>query len=472
MSTFEVRALAALGCFFALVYALYGLFRHWHFGSSAFDLGIYDQAVWHLSRFQAPASSVRGFSNILGDHFSPIIAGFVPLYWIAPAPETLIVAQAFLFALSILPVFLYLRARLSRGGALALCVAYGFFWGLQRAAAFDVHPIAFAPVVIATTLLALDQRQWGLFWVAALALMLVKEDLIAFLTFLGLYLVVQGERWRGGILIGASLLAFFVIVGTVIPAFSHLDQYGYTGAFSDSLRRPWLIPVTLVTPPVKVVTALMWLAPFAFLSLGSPFAVLLIPFALSRFLSASELHWGTIFHYTAPLAPILVVSAGDGLARIAGRINRPRMRATLIAGAAGACVLLSSLLPGNLPFWSLLSPEHYRQTTFHRTGYAVLDLIPEGASVVAQAAVVPHLSQRDSIYMLDPAAPDAEFVIAGADLSPWPNASYADIQLLLDDRQRRGYRVIFEENGWTVLRRQSLPARRRQGSSEPSADRS
>ena len=83
---------------FGAGYALYGLFRHWHFGSSAYDMGIFDQVVWHLSRFEAPASSVRGFSNFLGDHFFPVIALFAPLYWIAPRPESLIVAQAVLVA--------------------------------------------------------------------------------------------------------------------------------------------------------------------------------------------------------------------------------------------------------------------------------------------------------------------------------------------------------------------------------------
>ena len=233
-----------------------------------------------------------------------------------------------------------------------------------------------------------------------------------------------------------SLLAFFVIVGSIIPALSDSGQYAYTNAFSDILRAPWTIPVTLVTPPVKIATTLMWLAPFAFLSLGSPFAVLIIPFALSRFLSASELHWGTSFHYTAPLAPILIMSAGDALARIARRFDRPDARKRLVTWAAAGCVLLSSLLPGNQPFWSLFSSDHYRQTAFQRTGSSVLDLIPGGASVVAQAAVVPHISQRDAVHMLDPTAPDAEFVIAGTDLSPWTNQSYADIQLLLDDQTR------------------------------------
>jgi uncharacterized membrane protein len=86
--------LGALVLLFAFAYALLGIVRHRHFGSSAYDLGIFDQAVWHLSRFEAPASTISGFSNILGDHFYPIIALFAPLYWIAPRPETLIVATA------------------------------------------------------------------------------------------------------------------------------------------------------------------------------------------------------------------------------------------------------------------------------------------------------------------------------------------------------------------------------------------
>ena len=360
-------------------------------------------------------------------------------------------AQAILLAASIVPVFLYLRKRLPWGATVTLCTAYGFFWGLQRAAAFDFHALAFAPLVIATALLALDQRRWMLFWVAASMLLLVKEDLIIFLTFLGLYLVVRGERWRGGIVIGSSLIVFFLIVGVVIPGFNDTGGYAYAGAFSGTLLKPWLAPVTLVTPPAKLHTALMWLAPFGFLSLGSPLGLLLIPFALTRFLSGNELHWGTSFHYTAPLAPILVMSAGDSLGRIRRRFRHAKHGERLTGWVAGACLLLSSILPGNQPSWDLFSPDHYRLTAPDRTGYEALALVPKDASVVAQTAVIPHLSQRDSIHVLDEAAPDADFVIASANSDPWPNTNYDGIRLLLDDRLRRGYSAIFEKDGWTVL---------------------
>lgn len=454
LTSSEVRVLWLLVSVFGSAYATYGLFKHWRFESSAYDLGIFDQAVFHLSRFKAPASSISGHSNILGDHFSPIIACFAPLYWVFPAPETLIVAQAFLFGFSIVPVFLYLRKDLSTSAVVGLSVAYGLFWGLQRAAAFDVHEVAFAPLIIASILLALERRRWALFWLFCFALIMVKEDLIGFLACLGLYLIVRGERWRGAVLATSSVVIFFAIVRIIVPALNDAGVYGYAGAFEEIVQRPWRVPIALVTPPVKLLTAAMWLAPFAFLPLGSPLSVLLIPFALSRFLSASELHWGTSFHYSAPLAPIVVFSAADALIRLLRRIERPAIRSKVTAWAIGCCVLFSALLPGGQPLWDLLTPDHYRMTELERTGYVALALIPPDASVVAQAAIAPHISQRDAIYMLDPVAPDAEFVIAAEALSPWPNESYDDIEALLEQRKRDGYQIVFDRNGWIVLRSQ------------------
>jgi uncharacterized membrane protein len=147
-------ALLTMVAAFAVAYSLLGLFRHWHFGTG------FDQAVWHMSRFEAPASTVSGYTNILGDHFYPILALFAPLYWMAPAPETLIVAQALLLAASTLPMYWFARARLPDRPALALCAAYALFWGMQRTATADVHEAAFAPLLVATALWAIDGRRW------------------------------------------------------------------------------------------------------------------------------------------------------------------------------------------------------------------------------------------------------------------------------------------------------------------------
>jgi uncharacterized membrane protein len=443
-------------CGFAAAYGISAVLKHRHFDSS-YDLAIYDQAIWHLSRFEAPASSVRGMSSIFGDHFHPVIALLAPLFWIVPAADTLLVAQAVLLALSIVPVFLYARDRLPYDAALGMSIAYGLFWGMQQTATFDFHEAAFAPLAVALLLLAMERTQWPLFWASALAVAAVKEDLAPFLAFLGVYLYVRGERRRGAILLVSSLVTFFVIVAIVIPAASAGGQYGYRETYAEALRHPWRIPLLLVTPPIKLLAAFLWVAPFAMLPLASPLSVLLTPFAAERFLSASRNHWGTLFHYSAPLAPIVAMAAIDGLARIGSGIRDGHSRHRTIASLAGVCVLFAALLPGHQPLWRLFSSKLYRFGAIEHTSREALSLIPADASVVAQTCIAPHLSHRNALFRLDSLAPDADYVIAVDERSPWPFASFGEIRVLLAERQQHGYVVLFDRNGWVVLSRTQRP---------------
>lgn len=453
----DLGAVAGIGVLLAAGYSVYGILRHRNFDSSAYDLGIFDQAVWHLSRFELPASTINNHPNLFGDHFHPVIALWAPLYWMAPGPETLIVAQAVLFGASVIPVFLFARDRLPRRAALALTLAYGLFWGLQRAAAFDVHEIAFAPLVIASAILALDRARWGLFWACMVALVFTKEDLIPLVGGFGLLLWFRGQTRRAVVAIAGSIAAFVVVLGVVIPAANASGGYAYASSFTPLLARPWTIPIALVTPVTKLWTAFLWLAPFLFTSLVSPIAILMLPLVVERFLSASPLHYGTSFHYTAPMAPILAMSAADGLARLGHRLSAARgaghgRRAVL--GACGVIVVLCALLPGRQPLWQVVNPARYRTTPVQIAGREALAAVPPAASVVAQAAIVPHLSQRESIYILDTVVPRAEYIVTAERLSPWPAATFAELTAGLD-AVAPGYAVVFERDGWRVLRRGS-----------------
>ncbi len=452
MSRREIWILTLLVCLLAAAYAISGLVNYRHFEAGS-DLAIFDQALWHLSRFESPASTISGFSNILADHFYPILGLFAPLYWIFPGPSTLVVAQAMLLASSMVPVFVFLRDRLPSNPALALTLGYGLFWGMQRTAAFDVHEFAFAPLFIATLLLAMSRRRWRLFWMAALSTALVKEDLIPFVGFVGVYLLFRGERRQGAWLLVLSVAVFLVLVAGVMPRIGDTSGYRYTGLYETIAKRPWMIPVTLVTPVVKLRTTRAWLGPFVLLPLLSPLSTLLIPLVLERLLSTSPNHWGVIYHYTAPLAPILAMSAGDGLARLAGRIPDPKMRSRSVVALAGLCVLVSAIVPGHQPLWRSLKRQSDQATAVYQTGYQALRQIPPSASVVAQTPIASHLSERDRIFLLTPKAPDTDFIVAARGLAFWPLEGPAELDAFLEARRGRGYEVIFEGNSWVVLRR-------------------
>ena len=119
--------------------------------------------------------------------------------------------------------------------------------------------------------------------IAAGSLVLIKEDLIPLLTGFGAYLFVRGERRRGAVLVAASLLLLVAVIGIIVPAFNDAGQYEYTSAFTPLMREPWRIPVALVTPPVKLGTAFLWLAPFLFLPLASPLILIAVPLMVERF---------------------------------------------------------------------------------------------------------------------------------------------------------------------------------------------
>lgn len=447
----ERSTLIALVSAFAVSYGLTAVFRHRHFGSG-FDLALFDQVLWHVSRFDAPASTIRGYANILGDHFDPAIVIFTPLYWVFTSVEALLIAQAVVLAASILPVYVFLRRRLTPAAATMLAAAYGAFWGLQRTAWFDFHGLSIAPLVIATAILALDTGRRAWFWTCMLVLVFVKEDMIPLVTAFGAWLIYRREWRAGAALVVASVTVFLFVLLVVIPWFSGTETWGYGGAYRTFTDAPWKLPWLLVTPAGKMTTIVLWLAPFLFLPLGSPLVALAIPVAAERLLSEVPAHWGFGFHYSAPLAPILAMAAGDGLARIVRARENPRGQARLLTWCPAASLVLSLVLPGHQPLLRNFSPRHYAPVAGEATGRRALATIPPDASVVAQAAIAPHLSRRTGIFILDEKAPDADFVIASEALNPWPLETDG-LQALVRSRQDRGYATVFAEDGWIVLRR-------------------
>src|SRR5207247_1544867 len=87
----------------------------WHqqsnFGTFGFDMGIYDQAIWLLSRFKDPFVTVRGL-EYFGHHVNPITVLFVPAYWLGAGPHFLYLAETAALALGAVPVWLLARDRL------------------------------------------------------------------------------------------------------------------------------------------------------------------------------------------------------------------------------------------------------------------------------------------------------------------------------------------------------------------------
>jgi len=119
----HVRGVAALTAVVAALYTAFSLVLYGTYRESSYDLVIFDQAIRSYSRFHLGISIVKGVRNVfgphfsvLGDHFSPILMTLAPLYWIYNGPQTLLVAQAVLFALAIPPLWIFTRRAFAGSG--------------------------------------------------------------------------------------------------------------------------------------------------------------------------------------------------------------------------------------------------------------------------------------------------------------------------------------------------------------------
>src|SRR5215467_6164205 len=360
-----VAWLIALAAFAA--YTTISVFRYLRLDPGSWDLGIYTQYVWQIAHLHAPVVAIRGPGfDLLGDHFQPIVALVAPFFRLFPTPVTLLVAQAALTAVSVVPVCRAARARLGTGVSRVIGAAYGFSWGLQQMIIFDFHEIAFAVPLLACSLSALVRRRPRAAAAWALPLVFVKEDQGLTVAAIGLVMIAQaaGARMRqrreraadgggaragawagadgGGARAGAWAGAVLVLWGlgwsalaiaVIIPHFNPAHHYAYWsdgGVISPAgghISAGGLLAQLTNAGPVKLRTTVMVLLPVVFLALRSPLATVAMPGLALRFLSTNSSFWGTRWHYSAVLMPIAFVAAVDGLARIQARAARRQARA-------------------------------------------------------------------------------------------------------------------------------------------------
>ncbi|MEW2404133.1 DUF2079 domain-containing protein [Streptomyces sp. NPDC046862] len=380
-----------------VAYATLSVARYRYMASRSWDLGIFEQAVRAYAHLQAPVVDLKGpGTNVLGDHFSPVTALLAPLYRLFPSPVTLLLAQAALFALSAVPVTRAAAALLSRRRGLALGIAYGLSWGLQRAVEVDFHEICFAVALIAFALEALLYRNWrrALLW--ALPLVLVKEDLGLTLAAIAVVVAVRARptspRTVPYALAVAALgvAATLVTLTVVIPAFNTSGDYDYWTKVDGGFA---LFDGT----GTKLGTLAWLLIPTSgLLAVRSPLFLVALPTLGWRFLSSEDHYWGTDWHYSAVLMPVVFLALADALSAVR-RSPRPWLRSyarQLPAAVAAAALALTT----SLPLHVLTEPAAYRTPERVTTAEKMLATIPDGATVEVNLGPISRLTSRCRVF--------------------------------------------------------------------------
>ena len=336
-----VAWLIALAAFAA--YTTISVFKYLRLDPGSWDLGMYTEYVRQLSLLRAPVVAIKGHGfNLLGDHFQPIVALVAPFFRLFPSPVTLLVAQALLTAVSVVPVCRAAQARLGTFAGRSIGAAYAVSWGLQKMINFGFHEVAFAVPLLAFSLSALVRGRLRPAVLWALPLVFVKEDQGFTVAATGLAVLAaavsarardglapraQARMWAcGGVLLVAWGLAWSLLaIHVIIPHFNPAHHYPYW-KYGGLLRPGHHFSLAALAQQLarggmrKLQTTATLLLPVAFLALFSPLALAAVPGLAVRFLSVRTSYWGTQFHYNAPLMPVMFLAAIDALARLSARL--------------------------------------------------------------------------------------------------------------------------------------------------------
>ncbi len=444
------RALpAGLTALFAVLYAVLSVRRHERLLSMGFDLGIFEQAVKAYAHLHWPVVPLKGPGyDVLGDHFSPVVALLAPAYRLFPTPVTLLVAQAVLMALAVHPLTRWAqRLHGPRIGALVGC-AVGCSWGIVKAASFDFHEIAFAVPLLAFAAEALGRRRWhaAVWW--SVPLVLVKEDLGLTVAAVGAYIAWYGRRPRLGLPLAAfGLLATALEVLVVVPSFNPHGAFDYLSQVTPGSHGAAPLVTHLLWPPLKWLTLLMLVAPTGFLCLRAPLLWLCLPTLLWRFASDNPHYWGVSYHYSAVLMPIVFAA----MLQRTPRLPRRRLRAGLSGAAAFAC-----LMTVVYPLHEVVMPESWQTSAHVRTARALLALVPDGTTVAASDHLAAQLVSRTTVtlYCAAPTPTGPQWVVVDRTDPTVKSPCPADqMQHWLDTYARNGYRVRADRDGVILLER-------------------
>jgi hypothetical protein len=72
---------------------------------------------------------------------------------------------------------------------------------------------------------------------------------------------------------------------------------------------------------------------------------------------------------------------------------------------------------------------------------------------VSQAALAPHLSHRNALYLLESPLRDADYVVVSTTLDPWPLDGPDAVAQAVDHYLAAGFQEIFRSTDCTILRR-------------------
>lgn len=427
---------------YTVVFSWHMILQYLAFHTYAWDLGIYNQAMWttaHQGQLFYYTCELYFVPNgsFFGIHFSPILFFIVPIYALFSRPETLLMVQSFVLALGAIPLYLLAKEKINRVSAFVFSLCYLLNPLLQGVNSYDFHVEAFFPLFMLLSLFYLEKRNWLRFFASLVLSLMVMEQISYIVTFLGFYVL---WTFKGRILsairthridirsVAVPLVTFALgigwfflsqfIIGRINPYPPPELKAGQNFAVLG-VDEPRNIPLYVLMHPDKAWNALTFdfyskfsyllfaFAPLMFLSILSPVVLIsALPWFGLIMVASYPPYYQMGFQYSALIIPFIFVSAILGMTKVVNvgsNIRSAKKVLTLVMiSSIVFCIAaspLSPLIQGGYPSPAYIKPEI---TDHARLLDTFVNLVPQNESILTQDIIFPHVSNRANAYVAMP----------------------------------------------------------------------
>lgn len=409
-----VLAAAILVTVFISIFTVY---RHRNFGTSTHDFGLFVQMYHSLAQDLTAVTTCERDKSLshFYVHASYIFYALVPFYKAFPKEETLLIAQAVLAMGGVIPMFLMAKRHNLKGVSLIFMgFAYTFCAGIIAPCGYDFHENAFLPTLLMWLLWAVDGKKYVLFYVFSVLVCIVKEDAPLYVVCIGLYMFFENKgniHRMHGLIMALFSGAYMMFITNWLT--EHGDGQMMTstrfgllmidseGGLTEVIKNVLLDPAyffSLFTKETTVLFFLQVLLPMLFIPFFTKKIhrfLLMIPFIIMNLVVgagygyAASIGYQYIFGPSCLLLYMCIINIDD--------MGQTRKQEIPVLLGVAALVVSLGTVSHNISYYE----NHEPSAEYYANLEEMLDEIPQDASVVCDTWLLPHIADRDEVYLLD-----------------------------------------------------------------------
>jgi uncharacterized membrane protein len=330
---------------------------------------------------------------------------------------------------------------------------------------FDFHPETLGAPLLPLVFLFAQQRRYALLACVCITILICKEVLALTVAGVGCVLMLRGARFIGATILVGALSWFLIVTQIIMPGLpdgadpNAFARYAYLGSsFAEKVVSLFLRPSVALShiEPLQVTAYGLALAAPCFWVFSRSSIVCLVALApafILNALSTLEFQRSLRFQYSLPLIPLLGVMAIMTL-----KSGRLPQWFSLRGAFAWSLVVAAALIVGRNARSFGTYPVQWLPRGALTPLYEAVALIPAEVSVLASSRILPHLSHRVGLGLVNgpvrvvkPTQYDYVIVDPTGSTDAHENELNAWVATAL--RGKSEYEIVFEKPEVVVFRR-------------------